>query len=48
MQLQIFSLILTYNKKSEGNHRKKHFKDKRANFPPNIERVNGKKYVFHI
>ena len=41
-------IFLTYNKKSEGNHRKKHFKDKRANFPPNIERVNGKKYVFHI
>ena len=41
-------LFLTYNKKSEGNHRKKHFKDKRNNFPPNFEREKGKKYVFHI
>ena len=41
-------LFLTYNKKSEGNHRKKHFKEKRNNFPPNFERKKGKKYVFHI
>ena len=41
-------LFLTYNKKSEGDHRKKHFKDKRKNFPPNFEREKGKKYVFHI
>jgi ectoine hydroxylase-related dioxygenase (phytanoyl-CoA dioxygenase family) len=41
-------LFLTYNKKSEGNHRRKHFKDKRNNFPPNFERKKGKQYVFHI
>ena len=41
-------LFLTYNKRSEGDHRKKHFKDKRKNFPPNFERKKGKKYVFHI
>ncbi len=41
-------IFLTFNKKSDGNHRKKHFKDKRKNFPPNYERKIGKKYIFHI
>lgn len=41
-------LFLTYNKKEEGDFRKKHFKDKRKNFPPNLERKMGKNYVFHI
>lgn len=41
-------LFLTFNKKKDGNHRVKHFKDKRKNFPPNFERKNSKKYVFHI
>ena len=41
-------LFLTFNKKKDGNHRIKHFKDKRKNFPPNFERKNSKKYVFHI
>ena len=41
-------IFLTYNKKSYGNHRKTHFKDKRKNFPPNLERDPSKKYTFHI
>ena len=41
-------LFLTYNPKKFGNFRKKHFKDKRKNFPPNIEREAGKKYVYHV
>ena len=41
-------LFLTFNSKKSGNHRKKHFKDKRKNFPPNYERKIGKKYTFHI
>tara|TARA_B100001741_G_C16530959_1_gene589520 strand:- start:347 stop:1111 length:765 start_codon:yes stop_codon:yes gene_type:complete len=41
-------IFLTFNKKNDGNHRKKHFKDKRKNFPPNYERKIGKKYIFHI
>lgn len=41
-------LFLTFNFKKDGDHRKKHFKDKRKNFPPNLERKMGKNYVFHI
>ena len=41
-------LFLTFNYKKDGNHRKKHFKDKRQNFPPNLERKTSKKYIFHI
>ena len=41
-------IFLTYNKKIYGDHRLEHFADKRRNFPPNIEREKGKKYIFHI
>jgi len=41
-------LFLTLNKKIDGDHRKKHFQDKRKNFPPNYERKTGKEYIFHI
>jgi ectoine hydroxylase-related dioxygenase (phytanoyl-CoA dioxygenase family) len=41
-------LFLTYNPKKFGDFRKKHFKDKRKNFPPNVERQSGKKYVYHV
>tara|TARA_B100001540_G_C15816273_1_gene647669 strand:+ start:7414 stop:8184 length:771 start_codon:yes stop_codon:yes gene_type:complete len=41
-------IFLTYNKLIYGDHRIKHFKDKRKNFPPNFEREKGKKYTFHI
>ena len=41
-------LFLTFNPKKFGDYRKKHFKDKRANFPPNNERKTGKKYVYHV
>ena len=41
-------VFLTYNEKKFGDFRKKHFRDKRRNFPPNIERKKGEKYVFHV
>ena len=41
-------LFLTFNNKNNGNHKTKHFKDKRKNFPPNFERETGKRYIFHI
>ena len=41
-------LFLTYNPKKFGNFRKKHFEDKRKNFPPDIERQAGKKYTYHV
>jgi hypothetical protein len=31
-------LYLTYNATSHGDHRAQYFADKRANFPPDIER----------
>ena len=41
-------LFLTFNPKKYGDYRKKHFEDKRSNFPPNNERKPGKKYVYHV
>jgi 2-aminoethylphosphonate dioxygenase len=41
-------LFLTFNPKKFGDCRKKHFKDKRTNFPPNKERESGKKYIYHV
>lgn len=41
-------LYVTYNRASEGDHRARYFADKRANFPPDIEREAGKRYVFRV
>jgi ectoine hydroxylase-related dioxygenase (phytanoyl-CoA dioxygenase family) len=41
-------LFFTYNSKKYGDHRQRHFDDKRKNFPPNIERKKGAKYVYHV
>ena len=41
-------IFLTYNNLSEGDHRQSHFRDKRKNYPPNIEREKGKEYKFHV
>ena len=41
-------LYVTYNKASEGDHREQYFADKRANFPPDVERDPGKTYVFRV
>ena len=41
-------LYVTYNKASEGDHRERYFADKRANFPPDVEREPGKTYVFRV
>ena len=41
-------LYVTYNRSSEGDHRERYFADKRANFPPDIERAPGSKYVFRV
>ncbi len=42
------SFFFTFNKLSEGDHRIRHFRDKRKNYPPNFERDMGKKYTFHV
>lgn len=41
-------LYLTYNAASEGDHRAQYFEDKRANFPPDIERKPGTQYRFRV
>ncbi len=42
------ALYVTYNRASEGDHRARYVADKRANFPPDIEREPGKTYVFRV
>ncbi len=37
-------IYLTYNAKKDGDLRNKYFKDKRKNYPPNNEKIKGKKY----
>jgi hypothetical protein len=41
-------LYLTYNAKSYGDHRAQYFADKRANFPPDVERKPGMEYRFRV
>lgn len=41
-------LYLTYNAASHGDHRERYFADKRANFPPDIERLPGVEYKFRV
>ncbi|NTI24874.1 phytanoyl-CoA dioxygenase family protein [Rhizobium rhizogenes] len=41
-------LYLTYNAVEDGDHRKVYFDEKRANFPPDIEREPGREYTFKV
>jgi hypothetical protein len=41
-------LYLTYNAAAHGDHRRRYYDEKRANFPPDIERVPGAEYVFRV
>jgi ectoine hydroxylase-related dioxygenase (phytanoyl-CoA dioxygenase family) len=41
-------LYVTYNRLAEGDHRERYFAEKRQNFPPDVEREPGKKYVFRV
>ncbi len=41
-------LYLTYNRRSEGDHRARYYADKRKSYPPDCEREPGKKYVFRV
>ena len=41
-------LYLTYNPASSGDHRHQYFADKRANFPPDVERAPGATYKFRV
>lgn len=41
-------LYVTYNKASEGDQRERYYADKRASYPPDIEREAGKRYLFRV
>jgi hypothetical protein len=41
-------LYLTYNRRSDGDHRAHYFADKRASFPPDVERIAGMEYVYRV
>jgi ectoine hydroxylase-related dioxygenase (phytanoyl-CoA dioxygenase family) len=41
-------LYLTYNAAGYGDHRVQYFADKRAAFPPDVERAAGASYVFKV
>ena len=41
-------LYVTYNRASEGDHRKRYFADKRRSFPPDVERKPGEVYVYRV
>jgi len=41
-------LYITYNKLSDGDHRKQYYADKRKNFPPDCERDPKKEYKFRV
>lgn len=41
-------LYLTYNRADAGDHRARYFAEKRANFPPDIERAPGANYKFRV
>ena len=41
-------MYLSYNAKKDGDLRKKYFKDKRKNYPPNNERIPGNHYKYLI
>ncbi len=41
-------LYVTYNRLSEGDHRRQYYIDKRASYPPDCERDKDKQYVFRV
>jgi 2-aminoethylphosphonate dioxygenase len=41
-------LYVTYNRASDGDHRSAYYADKRASFPPDIERRPGVEYRFRV
>jgi hypothetical protein len=41
-------LYLTYNRAADGDHRARYYADKRAAFPPDVDRVPGAEYRFRV
>jgi len=42
------ALYVTYNRAADGDHRARYFAEKRAAFPPDIERTPGQEYRFRV
>ena len=42
------TLYVTYNRLSDGDHRERYFREKRASFPPDCEREPGKTYSYKV
>jgi len=38
----------TYNRRSEGDHMERYYADKHRNYPPDIDREPGRRYVFRV
>jgi len=41
-------LYVTYNRLSDGDHRRQYYNDKRKSYPPDCERIAGREYVFRV
>jgi len=41
-------LYLTYNRRADGDHRAQYYRDKHASYPPDIDRLAGRDYVFRV
>lgn len=41
-------LYVTYNEAKYGDHREQYYADKRASYPPDIEREDGKEYAYRV
>ncbi len=41
-------LYITYNRRSEGDHRIQYYADKRRNYPPDCERIPGRRYEYKV
>ena len=41
-------LYVTYNRASDGDHRIQYYADKRASYPPDIERAPGQEYAYRV
>jgi hypothetical protein len=41
-------LYVTYNRRSEGDQRRRYYADKRRSYPPDVEREPGKAYVYRV
>jgi hypothetical protein len=42
------ALYVTWNRMSAGDQRERYYADKRASFPPDVERAPGARYVFRV